>query len=102
MADYKETPALWSVKRGDTTEIRLVKDEYNGRTSFTLRVFWKGDDGVWRWSNKQPDRNGKHWDALTLREGEFQSLAKFIANKAAGKSEPPPPPKKEDGDGIPF
>jgi hypothetical protein len=104
VADYRAPDPLLTFKRGDKNELWLVKEEYNGRTSFVFREMWRGDDGNMRWSQSQPDKNGKHWASVKLREDEFQALAKFILGKAKGKSEPPPepPPKPVNTDDVPF
>jgi hypothetical protein len=67
MADFEEPETLWEADRSfnDKAEmIRLEKGEYNGKSTYALRVLFKNRDGEWRWSQERADGKGRCWASL--------------------------------------
>lgn len=124
---WEEPEVLVTLDRsfGDKHEqLRLERGQYQGRPTFTLRVYWQTPEGQWRWSAAKPSANGKTWASLSLKARELRELGEALikAAESAGteRSEPrqrkglkrtpeydgPPPGKPYDGPGhdsdLPF
>ncbi len=96
---------------GDKKErLQLERGEYNGKPTFTLRLYWQTPDGAWRWSSQKPTQSGKCWERLNLRAKELRAVGEALiaasedvpADKPQGRSDfrhSEPSPLSDD---IPF
>lgn len=89
-------------------ELRLERGEYKGKPTHALRLYWKGNDGQWRWAAQKPTASGKCWERLNLKPDELLLLgealikaAKDTANDNSRRSPQPTFNSVEDDD-IPF
>lgn len=91
MAQFEEPEVLAAFDRsfGDKgEELRLERGEYQGKPTFTLRVYWKTPDGAWRWSAQQPTQSGKCWKFMSLKGRELQKLGEALIAASRGEAAP--------------
>lgn len=95
----------WNDKK---EELRLERGEYQGKPTYGLRIYWKGNDGSWRWAAQKPTQSGKCWERLNLKPSELLLLgealikaAKETANDNHRRQEQPTFDQVEEDD-IPF
>lgn len=85
MSDFTEPETLWESDRtfGEKAElIRLEKGEYNGKSTYSLRVLFKNRDGEWRWSQARADGKGRCWASLNLKAKELKELGEALLREA--------------------
>ena len=90
MAQFEEPEVLATFDRsfGDKHEqLRFERGSFNGRATYTLRVYWQADDGQWRWSQAKPTSSGKVWASLNLKAKELRTLGEMLI----AESEQPQP-----------
>lgn len=78
---FEENTVLAKFNRsfGDKKEeLRLERGEYNGKPTFTLRLYWQTPDGAWRWASQKPTTSGKCWERLNLKQKELQALGEAL------------------------
>lgn len=59
-------------------ELRLEQGEYQGKTTFSLRLYWQTPDGQWRWAAQKPTTSGKCWERLNLKSKELRQLGEAL------------------------
>lgn len=67
-------------------ELRFERGSYNGRDTFSLRLYWQGNDGKWRWAEQKPSQSGKCWQSLNLKAHELRELGEALIAEAGGKT----------------
>lgn len=74
-------------------ELRFERGEYQGRPTYTLRLYWQTPEGQWRWSAAKPSSTGRCWQALNLKGRELLELgeAMIAEAKAQGVEQAGPP-----------
>lgn len=85
MSNYVEPETIATFNRSwkdRKEELRLERGEYNGRPTYTLRVYWQTDDGSWRWSSQKPTQSGKCWERLGLKAKELRELGEALIAEA--------------------
>lgn len=78
---FEEPECIWRADRswkGKHEELRLERGSYEGHATYTLRVFWRTDDGQMRWSQAKPTSSGKCWASLNLKSRELASLGALL------------------------
>lgn len=63
-------------------ELRLERGEYQGKPTYTLRLYWQTPDGQWRWSAAKPTQSGKCWASLSLKGRELLDLGEALIAEA--------------------
>ncbi len=111
---FEEPEVLASFDRsyGDSREqLRLEKGLYKDKPTFTLRLYWQGSDGTWRWTAQKPTQSGKCWERLNLKAHELRELGGALliaadqANVVPARQAPYAPPVSASADSlddIPF
>jgi hypothetical protein len=59
-------------------ELRLERGEYQGRPTYSLRLYWQTPEGQWRWSAAKPTQAGKTWQVLNLKAKELRALGEAL------------------------
>jgi hypothetical protein len=101
MSQFEEAEVLAKFDRsfGDKhEELRLERGTYNGRPTFALRLYWRAEDGTWRWSSQKPTQSGKCWERLNLKARELVDLGNALLKAADRLAEElgPARPKTKD------
>jgi hypothetical protein len=95
-------------------ELRLERGSYQGKTTYTLRVYWQTPDGSWRWSAQKPTQSGKCWERLNIKARELRDLGAALMHaadtmpaqssppRASRPASPPAFSEPQDDDNLPF
>lgn len=67
-------------------ELRLERGEYQGKPTFSLRLYWQTPDGAWRWAAQKPTQSGKCWERLNLKGKELRALGEALVAASQGAS----------------
>lgn len=59
-------------------ELRLEKGEFQGKPTFSLRLYWQTPEGGWRWAAQKPTTSGKCWERLNLKGRELRQLGEAL------------------------
>lgn len=85
MSDFVDNDCIWLSDRswGERGEqLRLERGTYQGRLTYTLRLFFRTQDGAWRWSQPKPSSSGKVWASLSLKQRELADLGRVLLAEA--------------------
>lgn len=74
----------WGDKR---EELRLERGEYQGKPTFSLRLYWQTPDGAWRWAAQKPTQSGKCWERLNLKQKELRDLGNALLHAAGAAND---------------
>jgi hypothetical protein len=78
-----EVIARFDRSYGDKNEeLRLERGEYQGKPTYSLRLYWQAQDGTWRWAAQKPTQSGKCWERLNLKQRELHSLGEALIAEA--------------------
>jgi hypothetical protein len=108
---FEEAEVLATFNRsfGDRKEeLRLERGSYEGKPTYTLRLYWQGGDGIWRWGQQKPTQSGKCWERLNLKARELRDLGAALMLAADDMARAPAPAKRApaerepESDDIPF
>lgn len=108
-----EVIATFDRSYGDKREeLRLERGEYQGKSTFSLRLYWQTPDGQWRWAAQKATTSGKCWERLNLKSRELKDLGEALIRASSGASNDNarisprgqrlPPPADVNDDDIPF
>jgi hypothetical protein len=95
---FEEPDVLATFDRsfGDKKEqLRLERGSYEGKPTYTLRLYWQGGDGVWRWGQQKPTQSGKCWERLNLKARELRDLGAALMLAADSAPAPTPSPRQQ-------
>lgn len=67
-------------------ELRLERGEYQGKPTFSLRLYWQTPEGQWRWAAQKPTTSGKCWERLNLKGKELRQLGEALIAASQGAS----------------
>lgn len=65
-------------------ELRFEQGEYQGKPTFSLRLYWQTPDGAWRWAAQKPTQSGKCWERLNLKGRELKELGEALIRASSG------------------
>ena len=65
-------------------ELRLEQGEFQGKPTFSLRLYWQTPDGAWRWAAQKPTQSGKCWERLNLKGRELKELGEALIRASQG------------------
>lgn len=85
MSNWQEPEVIWRSDRSwkeKGEEVRLERGEYQGHSTYKLRLMWRTDDGSWRWSQARETSSGKTWAEFGLKQRELESLGKLLLAEA--------------------
>jgi hypothetical protein len=68
-------------------ELRLERGEYQGKSTFALRLYWQTPDGQWRWAAQKPTQSGKCWERLNLKGRELRELGEALVRASTGAND---------------
>ena len=90
-------------------ELRLERGDYQGKPTYTLRLYWQTPDGAWRWSSQKPTQSGKCWERLNLKSKELKAIGETLIRAANNAPKPSHSPQKQasafsepETDDLPF
>lgn len=91
-------------------ELRLERGEYQGKPTYTLRLYWQTPDGSWRWASQKPTTSGKCWERLNLKARELRDVGAALMLAADDMARAPAPQRLREpvvfaqtrDDDIPF
>lgn len=93
MFEEPEVLATFDRSFGDKKEqLRLERGEYQGKPTYSLRLYWQAADGIWRWASQKPTQSGKCWERLNLKAKELRDLGAALMAAADGGSARPAQP----------
>lgn len=87
MGQFEEPTTLAKFDRswGDKKEeLRLERGEFQGKPTYSLRLYWQGQDGSWRWASQKPTASGKSWERINLKARELRELGAALLAAADG------------------
>lgn len=85
---FVEPDVIWRSDRSyqdKGEEVRLERGEYQGRSTYKLRLMWKTPDGQWRWSQARETSSGKTWADFGLKQKELQALGELLIAEAKSR-----------------
>lgn len=68
-------------------ELRLEQGEWQGKPTYSLRLYWKAQDGTWRWATQKPTQSGKCWERLNLKGKELKELGEALIRASQGAND---------------
>lgn len=91
MTGFVEPDCIWRSDRSwqqKGEELRLERGEYQGKSTYKLRLYWRTDDGSWRWSQARATQSGKTWAEFGIKARELESLGTALLAEARVGLEP--------------
>jgi len=90
-------------------ELRFEQGTYQDKPTYTLRLYWQGGDGIWRWASQKPTQSGKSWERLNLKVKELKALGEALiqASRLTPQRAAAPQPRasafsEPEVDDVPF